>query len=67
MPLFLSEKNQNPLNIPAQCIRKLGKIQSDETFIWRLLLIFELYTGTLDTVTSLYMGFHREWEVAGLG
>ena len=37
MLLFLSEKNQNLLDMQEQCIRKLGKIQSE------LKLLFGVY------------------------
>jgi len=33
MVLFLSEKNLNLLDIQEQCIRKLGKIQSELKFL----------------------------------
>ena len=43
MIVFLSEKNQNLLDIQAYCIRKQGKnTKWAETFVWCLLLIFKV-------------------------
>ena len=68
MLLFLSEKNQNLLDIQEHCIQELGKIWSElklsfGVYYWFLSCI----PGSFDTVTSLHMGFHSKRAAAGLG
>ena len=65
MLLFLSEKNQNLLDIQEYCICKMGKIPSELELFF---LVFKnCIPGSFDTVTSLSMGFCRERAVAGQG
>ena len=67
MLLFLSEKNQNLLDIQEHCICKMGKIPSELELFCFLGVFKSCIPGSFDTVTSLSMGFCRERAVAGQG